>query len=207
MTYLGYDVLELDYDRQGPIDLVHDRKFALLDAKTGKRIADEQAEAPAPHRPFIWTAFGRAETARMLQFLDDRKGRAVPFWFPSLQWDLSLAEDVSEEQSIISVDWIRYRQQFFGTTGARRHICFWRLGQGTSFDCYQVTDATDPGDEATESLTISPTAVSAYEKAVTVISFLHFCRLDPDLTEVSYPSGNIAQATIHARELPMEAPL
>ncbi len=107
VTYLGYDVLALNYNRLGPFQEQLRRKFVLLDSRTGKRVADEQAPAPAPSRPFTWTALGRAEIAAMRAFLDARVGRAVPFWLPSFQWDLSLAEDVLQDQSIVTIHWVR----------------------------------------------------------------------------------------------------
>ncbi len=99
MSYLGHDVLELNYNRIGAFEERLRRKFVLLSSKTGRRIADEQAPAPAASRPFTWTAIGRDEITAMRNFIDARKGRAVPFWLPSFQWDLALAEDISQNQS------------------------------------------------------------------------------------------------------------
>lgn len=141
----------------------------------------------------------------MREFLDARKGRAVPFWLPSYQWDLSLAEDAIEDEAILTVNWVRYTEQMYGTTGARRHIAMWALGQ-IGMEYYKITDATDPGDDITESITITPIADRDYPAASTVISFLKYCRLENDLIEISYPDGQHAQATIMVRELPLEAP-
>jgi len=206
MTYLGYDVLELNYDRLAAVEERTTRKAVLLDPGTGKRTSDEQAPSGAGVRPFTWTAFGRAEIAQVRAFLEARKGMAVPFWLPSLQWDLTLAEDVEEDATIATIEWVRYVQQMFGTTGARRHIALWALGNSSMIDAYQVVDATDPNDGETESLTLSPAAVRDYNAAKTVVSFLKFCRLEDDLADVSYLSGNVARATIRVRELPLEAP-
>jgi len=204
MTYLGLDVLTLNYNRVGPVEERLRRKFVLLDSKTGKRVADEQAPAPAASRPFTWTALGRAEIAAMRAFLDARVGRAVPFWLPSFQWDLALAEDVLQDQSIVTIRWVRYRQQMWGTTGARRHLAVWALGDG-SMDLYRIADATDPADYQTETLTLDPVAVRDYPMDTTVFSFLKLCRLEDDLVEISYPSAQVAEATIRVRELPLEA--
>jgi hypothetical protein len=205
-TYLGYDVLELNYNRIGSFQDMSHRKFVLLDSKTGRRTTDEQSPAPEGNRPFTWTAFGDVEIAAMRTFLEARKGRAVPFWFPSFQWDLSLAQDVIATQAIITIDWIRYTQQMWGTTGARRHIAVWTL-RNPAMDYYQITNANDPGDGLTETLTLSPAAIRDYPAATRVISFLKFARLDQDLVEISYPAVGIAQATIRVRDLPLEAAL
>jgi hypothetical protein len=204
-VYQGYDVLELNYDRVGRIEERLDRKFVLLDNKTGVRTSVEQAPSPTGLRPFTWTAFGRDEIAALLRFVTARKGMAVPFWLPTMQWDLRLTEDLAEDATIATVDYVRYVQQLWGTTGARRHIALWTLGN-PSMDYYQVTDATDPFDYATESLSISPIAVRLYPAATTAISFLKLCRLENDRVTIEYKNDRIARATIQVRELPMEAP-
>ena len=206
MSYLGYDVLELNYNRVGAFEERLRRKFVLLSSKTGRRVTDEQAPAPAASRPFTWTAIGRDEITAMRTFLDARRGRAVPFWLPSFQWDLALAEDVSQNQSGATIWWVRYKQQMWGTTGARRHLAIWSLGDGTMEYC-KITGAIDVANYQTETLTLDPVAQREYGRSGTVLSFLKFCRLDEDRIEISYPSPQVAEATIRVRELPLEAPL
>lgn len=206
MSHLGFDVLELNYNRLGAFEERLRRKFVLTSSKTGRRVADEQAPAAAPSRPFTWTAIGRQEMSAMRAFLDARKGRAVPFWLPSYQWDLALAEDVPQNQSSMSIWWVRYKQQMWGTTAARRHLAIWTLGDGT-MDYARIVGATDPANYVTETVTTDPVAVREYSRARTVLSFLKFCRLEDDHVEISYPSSQVAEATIRVRELPLEAPL
>ncbi len=206
MSYLGYDVLELNYNRVGAFDERLRRKFVLLKSKTGRRITDEQSPAPAPSRPFTWTAIGRNEIAAMRAFLDARRGRAVPFWLPSFQWDLALADDVAQNQSSATIHWVRYKQQMWGATGARRHLALWSLGNGTMEYC-RITEAIDLANYKTETLTLDPIAQREYARDRTVLSFLKFCRLDEDRTEISYPNPQVAEATIRVREIPLEAPM
>ena len=120
--------------------------------------------------------------------------------------DLSLAEDVLQDQSIVTIRWVRYRQQMWNTTGTRRHLALWFEGDG-AMDYYRIADATDPADYLTETLTLDPIAVRDYPMVTTVLSFLKLCRLEDDLVEISYPSGNVAETTIRVRELPLEAPV
>lgn len=207
MIYLGFDVLELNYNRSDSISERVDRKAARLDNRTGEKFFDEQAPAPNPTRPFIWTAIGRAEMAAMRAFLDARKGRAVPFWFPSLQWDLTLAEDLQSGVSIATIVWARYTEQMFGTTAGRRHVALWPYRLATPLAPYKIADANDPANGLTESLTLSPAASQIYPKDTTVISFLKLCRLENDQVEISYPSSDVAEAVIQVREIPLEAPL
>lgn len=206
MIYEGFDVLDFPPNRSGPVEERSYRTFALLDSRTGKRTSDEQAPAPAPGRPFVWTAFGKAEISLLRAFLDARMGAAVPFWLPSAQWDLELAQDFLATDTLMTIVWIRYQEQMFGTTGARRHLVLWPYGGG-DLEAYQVTDATDPGDGDTETLTLSPAATRLYPAGTTVVSFLKLCRLEEDLVEISYPNPDVAEAVIQCREIPLEAPV
>jgi hypothetical protein len=206
MIYRDLDVLILDYNRDGPIVDRFSRDFVVLDATTGLRTAAEHSESPAAVRPFKWTAIGREEISAMLAFLNARKGRAVPFWLPSFQWDLTLTEDVTATQSVLSLVWMRYTQQMFGMTGARRHVALWTLNDGSSMDCYRIAAANDPATGLTETVTIDPTAAADYPAASTVVSFLKLCRLEDDRVTITYPSVNVAEAEILVREIPLEAP-
>ena len=94
----------------------------------------------------------------------------------------------------------------WGTTGARRHLAIWSLGDGTMNFC-KIADVTDPANYQTEILSFDPVAQRDYTRERTVLSFLKFCRLDEDRIEISYPSPQVAEATIRVRELPLEAPL
>jgi hypothetical protein len=206
MTYKGFEVLQLNYNRTGHVDEQLDRKFTLLRSKTGSRVIDDQAPAPNPMRPFTWTAMGLQEIATMREFLAQRRGRAIPFWLPSFQWDLALAEDVPQNQSSATIVHVRYKQQMWNATGARRHLAIWSLGS-TDMDLCQITAATDPGDNLTEILTLDPVASRTYDRNSTVLSFLKFCRLEDDQTEIRYLSPTVAESVIRVRELPLEAPL
>lgn len=206
MIYAGHDVLLLDYHRGGAVDERLQRRFTVLDNKTGRQSIDETSAAPAAVQPFTWMAFGRAEMAALRAFLDARVGRAVPFWLPSLQWDLRLAVPAPAAEANLAIAWTRYCRDRWGTTGARRHLALWRLGQ-LQPDCYRVAAASDPDDGLSEILTLDPVTVRRYEVEDTVVSFLKLCRLESDEVEISYPSPQVAEATIRAVELPLEAPL
>jgi len=205
-TYLGYDVLDtVDFNRRGAIEERIQRLFVTLDTATGKMSSDEHSPAPAPVRPFTWTAFGRAEIAELFDFLDARKGRAVPFWLPSYQKDLSLSADVLQNDSNVTLAWVRYTQQMFPNTAGRRHLAFWEPNVPMTF--HKVVDADDPSDGLTETLTITPVALRLYPASTTILSFLKLCRLEEDLVRMHWPTVQVVEATIMVRELPKEAPL
>lgn len=204
MSWQGFDVLSIEPSREGAIEERIQRRFALLDTKTGKRAADEFSAVPAPVRPFVWIAFGREEIANLRAFLAARKGSAVPFWLPSYQADLSLAEDVLKDAAIATIRRVRFHDLLFPGAAGRRHLAFYGIGTGLTF--HKVLEADDPGDGITESLTIDPVAPRLYPAASTVISFLKLCRLENDEVSIEYPSTEVARAEIRAREIPLEAP-
>jgi len=203
-SYLDIEVLELEPNRLVPYDDEYQRKFTLLDTQTGKRWADEDSPAPANVRPYLWTAYGRREIAAMFAFLDRRKGAAVPFWLPSWEQDLRLASDAMEEQTILELIWVRYAQQMFPDTNARRHLAVYSVDQPATY--HTIQDADDPGDQATESVTIAPETPRAWPAMSTTISFLRLSRLDQDETEITWHGLECAEAKLTIRELPNEAP-
>jgi hypothetical protein len=207
-TYAGFDVLNLNPNRAETVEEVVSRKFVLLDTETGIRRADEHSPAAAPARPFRWTAIGRDAVAELIAWLDERRGRRVPFWLPSFQSDLTLASQLAEDDATAEIKWVRYTQQMFPGSGGRRHLAFYPGvgGEQVSMDFYGVVDADDPGDFILETLDLDPPAVTTYPSATTTISFLKFCRLEED--GVTLKGGfDWTEAVIRFREIPHEAPV
>ena len=201
----GYEVLEVEPNRKGPIDDEFYRRFVLLDTETGEREFDQLSPAPALIRPFLWTAFGRDEIAAMIAFIDRHKGRAVPFWVPSWQQDLRLTSDVILDQILCEIRRIRYAGTMFGSTGARRHLAVYSPQDAATY--HKIVAATDPGSGLTETITVNPGAPRLWPAGATIVSFLRLCRLEDDEVEISWLAGNIAEAVVRIRELPNEAPV
>jgi hypothetical protein len=204
MIWKGYDVLEIDPDRIGPIADSMDRKLVILDTATGQQTTEAPTLAPAPVRPFTWTAIGRSEIAELLAFREARFGRLAPFWFPSWQSDLSLADSAAQGAPSLTLRLVRYGELVFPVSSARRHIAIYATGQPVSY--HEITATSNPGDGLTEMIQISPAAVSILPLASTRISFLRFCRLEQDEMEVQFLSLRTARAEIRLRELPNEVP-
>lgn len=202
--YQGLDVLEVEPNRLATLEDALERRFNLLDSLTGGRWPDELEAAPATVRPFVWTAINRAEANHMRSFIDARKGRAVPFWLPSWQQDLTLASDALLDQTILEINWIRYSSLMFPDVAARRHLAIMALGEDPSY--HWIDEATDPGDEIVESITIDPGAPRALPAASTILSFLRYCRLEEDEVSWVWESSQVCHALIKVREIPKEAP-
>ncbi len=140
----------------------------------------------------------------MRQFVDARKGRAIPFWLPSWQQDLTLKTAAVEDQALLELNWIRYTGLMYPNTSARRHLAIYSAAH--SMDFHYVDDAEDPGDELAESITIDPVATRALPIKTTILSFLKLCRLEADEVPWIWESTQVLHALIQCREIPAEAP-
>jgi hypothetical protein len=201
----GFPVLEVMPNRTGSVDEEISRRFVALDQETGKPWHDSYWAAPAPARSFLWTAFGREEIDELLAFLDAVKGQAVPFWLPTWQRDLRLTLDAIQNETILTVRWVRFTQLAFPDSGARRHLAVYSVDQAASY--HTIADADDPADGETESITVNPAAPRLWPVSSTILSFLALCRLDEDEVEIAFPTTGVCEATLRIREVPQEAPL
>lgn len=205
-TYLGFDVLDIaSPSRENDVDVNYQRRFQLLDNETGKRKSDSHAAAPNPVRPALLVAFSRTQAATYRTFLDARKGKAVPFWLPSYQQDMTLAADLSSGSAAPTIKRFGYGTLMFPAGGSRRHLAF--LLPGTAFDFRKVTGAVDPGSGATESITLSGGVSRTYPAATSIVMFLTLCRLEQDEYEIQWYGGQgVAKFPLQLREIPNEAP-
>lgn len=203
-TWLGYDVLELEPNRPGPIVDGISRDREVLDSQTGERWVDV-LEAAAPHdKPFVWPCHGRAEALAQRAWLDTRKGLVVPVWVPTWESDLTLAGDALSGATELSIVRIQYAGLLWAASYARRHMAVYATGAAPSY--HYVTAAVDPGSGETETLTITPGLATACPAATTRISFLRFCRLAEQFVERTWSGGSYCQSEIPLVEIPKEAP-
>ena len=204
MTYLGLDVLDqVAHNRRGVYQDDAQREFELLDTGTGTRSSDARGSAPTPVRPFQWTCLDRAAIAQLRAFVHARKGRAVPFWVPTYQQDLTLATDLTSGGSTATIRWVGYSQYLFANTG-RRHLAF--IQPGGAMLLRKVTGVSDPGTYITEDLALSASVSPTQPAATTIISFLRLCRLESDELVIDWKSRSVAEATLQLHDLGMEAP-
>lgn len=198
----GFDVLETQTDRVRGIGDQYLRSAYLLDNGTGIRAADATFPAPAIARDMTWVAFTRAEVKALRAFIDARKGRAVPFWMPSWDDDMTLTAPVSAGVNVFTVQSMGYAANVFPAGPAHRYIY---LLDGTTARFGKVTGAVDNGD-GTETITLLNNLTADISPATTQISFLRLCRLDSDDVDIEWITGGIATARLSIVELPAEVP-
>jgi hypothetical protein len=168
---------------------------------TGRREYDDFSQAPHPVRSFVWTAPDRAACVRLREFLDRRRGRTVPVWVPTYTWDLALAEDSSGGSTSITIRRAGYGQRLWPFTSRRRLALF---TGGLPMILRTVSGVVANGTTETLSLDTPPGAPLLAESAR--ICFLVLCRLDRDLTTITWHGTDCCEAQLAFRELPNEVP-
>lgn len=204
MIYQGFDVLEAQADgRLARID-AHEREMALMGPATGRIAIDDVQGVSELVREYAWTCLGPADVATLKAFIDARRGRAVPFWLPSMERDLELNGDFTAGHGFIDIETVGYTAQLFPWSGARRHL--YLSAPGVTPIARKVTSAVN-NLNGTESLYLDSPLGASFPKATTVVSFLRLCRKEDDGVSISWTSRGYQTATLSFRELPLEAPL
>lgn len=194
-------------NRNGDVDEEYKRSFALLDNTTGVMRSETMALSPNPSRTLKWSCFTRAEAKTLFDFLDARRGMAVPFWFPSWQRDLTLAVDAAGGSATILVPGsIGYRLKVFPMGKSRRYIHLRnRINPISSFPYYTfVTSVTASGGN--DRLFLAPPTNRDYQIVNTLISYLNIYRFATDEVELIWRSRNVVECEIPVVEVPREAP-
>lgn len=192
-------------NRKGDIDEIYQRKFSLFDNTTGLIGSDDLSPMPNPKRSFTWSCFSRAEVHTLLDFLDQRKGMAIPFWTPSWQRDLQLAVAAVGGNSFFIVQGaIGYRLNMFPLGGSRRHIMFRRRLQTIiPSNIFWATSCIPSAGN--DRVNISGVLNAAYP-VDTLLCFLKHCRLASDEVEIVWHSRNVAECAFPVVEDPNPTP-
>ena len=206
--YLGTEVLDLtilDPNRASATDENTARKLAILDQLTGPVQMDPQAITPTPTSKILWTATSRAQAKLMADWIDARRGRAIPFWIPSYEADMNLAVDLASGGTIATVRWTGYHEYVWSKGFGRRHVAIHTPGFPLEYKAI-VGSAHTPGS-ATQTITFSSGTARDYAAASTTIMFLRYSRLDSDDVRRTWLSNAVVEADIPLRELPIEEPV
>lgn len=203
--YKGFDLWADVPDHSDGQEVQHSQRFVLLDNKTGAREAD--VLEPHPRHEYAWVATAESEAAvdRLKTFVDDRRGRAVPFWLPSWHAITELAYDHTSVlvQSIFVRD-VRLRDEW-ALGPARQHI--WLFNRDTlggvpkpMVSCLKVAGFDY------EEIYMGTTLGGTYKVLRASVMRLYFVRMAADLVRIEWFGRNYAKFTIPIIEVPQEAP-
>lgn len=116
----------------------------------------------------------RADRRWLTDFFDDRRGRALPFWMPTLFPIFNVVSDAAPGAGVLQVE-----DSFdsFGVLGRRRHIYHRAVAQG-----YEAAEPTLVADGVIE-FTVSPLVVHAIDEG-TNLEGLVFVRFADDSMKI-----------------------
>lgn len=213
MSYLGIDVLTAISDGTSAETEGMIRGAVLRENPTGLRSVDLTSDDPKTSQSMNWAVSSHAEGAVLRAFLKARRGRSVPFWYPTVRLDLVLYEDIDPTGGAVAsfkVWDVKYRARMFVTsdgraTGARRHLCLW-AGKMAITHQFKVTAATHSGSDPFEVLTVTPSiAMGALIPKTRNLSFMRYCRMDNDKAMIAWQTNGVGTARMMYREIPTEA--
>lgn len=202
-TYQSIDVLELEPNWRDGISSSHRRSYFRLDPGMGKVLVEDRGGVAATDNGFSWFMEDRTAISDFKTFLAARKGAAVPFWFPTWRQDFQLASDAASVDTTLTISLIGY-SKFLSSMAARKYIAI-ILPDGSK-RYRKITNATDPGNGVTETITIDSSAGVALPASTTLISFLLLCRLESDAAKTKFHNLNVAESSLVFREIPKEVP-
>lgn len=201
--YKGFDVLEVEPDSsEGRGGDESQRRRIVLGPEYGTQAITMAEPQPRVARTIQWTCKSHAEVTVLRTFLDTRRGRAVPFWLPTLQRELQFS-GFPGFGSAWTVKWIGYTANMFPLGQGRRHVFVWHPTAGLRYA--KVTAAVDNGN-GTETLTLEAGMGVNIANSFWVPGFLRLCRLGEDRNPIRWLSQQVAVADLQAVEVPAEAP-
>lgn len=202
--YKGFDVLEIapNWD-EAPLKRAYARSMVTIDPKVGPIEVIDKGGSAIVGQEFPWWLDTHAKVTTFRAFILKRLGRLVPFWIPTWDQDLVLAQDVGATDIGILVQSEFYSRFLFGVP-ARRYIAFIPTdGSGNVYA--HVTAATDNGN-GTETLSLETPTGKAFAKGSTMVSFLTLARLANDSNAIRWDSSEHGEAILALQEVPREVP-
>jgi hypothetical protein len=196
--YQGYDVLTDATDWAEDVSESLTRDEDPIDLDLGPVEIVPLTNAPEFTRPFHWTIKGRTAITKFLGWLDDRAGRARPFWLPNYSQDLVQVEDMAGVTTLLRVQDVQY-SLYLKQHPNRRDVAFIPWSGAPVFRRI-INSAVD--GVGTEALTLDAAfgqirKTSDWKR----ISFLTFVCLEQDSVELTWLTDDLLQATVAVTEV------
>jgi hypothetical protein len=202
VTYRNYPVLLTKGNYDTNVNFTIEQPVIRNDADTG--IFSIEADQPAPDagNDFAVILNGRESISTFLGWLDNRKGRLVPFWQPTWSKDMAVQQDIASAATSLLIKYIGYSSLYIidGLPAFNRQDIMIRLKNGTRF-FRRITGAT-PNSNGTETIGIS----SALGQTVQVsdidrISFLIPSALKADTIELTWQNANVVTCNMQITDI------
>jgi hypothetical protein len=197
-TYRGRPVLTEKPNWIEDISVEYLRKLASLDYGTGPAVYHDESGVPEIRQTHRWFLDGRAEIAAFRAWLYARAGKYGALWVPTWADDMILADTIGAAATTVDIENIDYHQRI--DAGENRQDIRIELRSG-AVHYRRITAAQHISDQV-ERLTIdSALGVQVTPADVVAISYMALCRLDTDGVEISYFSGETAEAAHSVRAI------
>jgi hypothetical protein len=202
--FKGFDVLEIPPNwENAPLKRSYKRSLVTIDPKIGPIEVIDKGGSAVVGQEFPWWLDTHPIVTAFRAFVIRRFGQVVPFWIPTWDQDLVLANDVLAGDSGITIK-SEFYSRFFFPNEARRFVAFIPIdGSGNVYR--KITAAADNGD-GTEGLTLESATGKKFAKGSTMISFLTLARLASDRVAIKWTSTDHGDAILELQEVPRELP-
>jgi hypothetical protein len=198
--YKGLDVLLVSPNAGDGLSDDFERNMPVIDFNKGAWDIHETTDAPVVKRPFRWVLKSRQEIMDLLKFLDNHKGRLVPFWVPTWSQDIELVQDIGASDLGIVVNSILYTQQIKSHPNRSDIILY--PADGSVAPTLRGLTASSESVNNTEILTMDASLGTARTKDYfKAISFLTLCRFANDGFEIVWHSDSVAEVTVDLQEV------
>lgn len=194
MTYLGYDVLEIEPEGSGNYAEAWPENLHELSTPAGASRSLSKMIVPNIDRPFTWFMDSRAAVQQFKEWFADRKGRHTPFWVPTWRWDLIVAQDVTNDVEVF----VHNIEHEYLLTPRRRHLAYF----DPTIHIRAIDFTTSIGPTLEQLTLVDPVTLTAE----TPLFVLAFCRLLTDDVEIEWHTTRLATAELRFRELVDETP-
>jgi hypothetical protein len=201
--YHGFDVLEIPANWPSDLKRKYSRSLLHIDPGAGAITVLDKGGSPITSQPFPWLMLNHSQVTTLRAFFLARFGKLNPFWIPTWDQDLYMAQDAVINDTGIKIQ-SEFYTRFMFPNKARRDVAL--IPYDSTGNVYRrVTASIDNGD-GTETLTFDSILPKAFPAAKTMVSFLVFARLDSDDIEIEWMNSDLAQTVVEITELPREVP-
>jgi hypothetical protein len=198
IQYRGYDTLLQHPNRIEDVSIDYQRIADVFDVETGT-----PAVIDIPNRPFIvrrhqYMLPDRTRLTTMRSWLAARAGRQVPFWVPTWERGLEVAQPFNLDATEILVQ-ARGFSTYYQAMPGRQDVAFlhnngtWYLRQITAFEFV---------DGVVERMRIDAAlGVACAPSDFRIVCFLELARLESDAVELFFETDRVVRVTLPIRSI------
>ncbi|MCJ9707603.1 hypothetical protein LWS69_00970 [Bordetella hinzii] len=198
IQYRGYDTMLRHPNRVEDVSVDYQRLVDVFDHETGS-----PAVIDIPNRPFIVRRYqfllpDRADLTAMRSWLAARAGRQVPFWVPTWERGLEVAQPFKLDATEILVQGRGFSTYYQAMPG-RRDVAFlhnngtWFLRRITAFEFV---------DGVVERMRIDAAlGVACAPSDFRIVCFLELARLESDAVEFFFETDRVVRVTLPIRSI------